>query len=104
MKLERWKEYNIEQQILMIGTEFARAKSLILKNKVEETRKCYERAFEMLDLSKNDFKWRSRLRELTRFREILGDLYLNEISNFESCNQFYKVLLQWHPATSKVEL
>ena len=54
MKLERWKEYNIEQQILMIGTEFARAKSLILKNKVEETRKCYERAFEMLDLSKND--------------------------------------------------
>ncbi len=104
MTFERWKEYDIERQILMIGTEFARAKSLILKNKTEEIKKCYERALEMLDLSKNDVKWRTRLRELTRYREILGELYLNETYDLESCNLFYKVLMQWHPVTSKVEL
>lgn len=106
MTPERWKEYSKERQILMIGSEFARAKSFISKKLFQETRNCYERAFELLDLCTYDRKWHrpSVLRELLRFREYLGILYLQDEADYKENLIMYKALLQWSRETSAVEV
>jgi hypothetical protein len=50
MDCEKWNRYPLERQILMIGSEFARAKNLRRDNVTGEVVQCYERAFELIDL------------------------------------------------------
>ena len=104
MTIEKWQNYPIEQQILMIGSEFARAQSFIKQKDLKEVGNCYERAFELLDLCCNDLKWRSKLRELTRFREILGESYLFKRNDLKLNNTLFKILLFWNKETSNVKI
>jgi len=101
---EKWSQYSIDRQILMIATEFARAKSLIQKNDIKEVKNCYERAFELLDLSTYDQKWQKKLKELLRFRELLGQLYSDTSVNLKLNNNMFKVLLFWDKKTSLVKI
>jgi len=101
---EKWSEYTIDRQILMIATEFARAKSLIQKNDIKEVKNCYERAFELLDLSTYDQKWGKKLKELLRFREYLGNLYLSEDISLKQNNDLHQTLLFWDRRTSLVNI
>lgn len=101
---EKWSAYSIDRQILMIATEFARAKSLIQKNNRKEVNNCYERAFELLDLSTYDHKWEKKLKELLRFREVLGSLYSAENVDLKLNNDLFNVLLFWNKNTSKVKI
>jgi len=61
----------------MIGNELNRAKNWIIKNSIEDVNLCYERAFELTDLTIADIKWKGSLRELLRFREYLAEQYYN---------------------------
>ena len=88
----------------MIGSEFARAKNLHRDNVIGETVQCYERAFELLDLCTMDLKWRPRLKELLRFREMLGELYLNVSKEDPRFMMMYRTLMNWSGSTSRVEL
>ena len=80
------------------------AKSLIQKNDVKEVKNCYERAFELLDLSTYDHKWGHKLKELLRFREFLGVLYSKETPDLKTNNDLFKVLLFWDKDTAKVKM
>ncbi len=102
MTPERWCGYTRERQILMIGSEFARAKALLQSGPSPLVAECFERAFELLDLCTHDPQWRKSLRELLRFREALGELYLDPRQ--EMILLFYRVLMNWSGATSTVEL
>jgi hypothetical protein len=104
MTSEKWNRYPVERQILMIGSEFARAKNLLRDAWDEEVRQCYERAFELLDLCAMDPKWRPRLKELLRFREMLGELYLDVAKDDPRFMMMYSTLMNWTPATAAVEL
>jgi uncharacterized protein YutE (UPF0331/DUF86 family) len=104
MDSEKWNRYPLERQILMIGSEFARAKNLQRDNVVGEVIQCYERAFELLDLCIMDPKWRSRLKELLRFREMLGELYLRVSKDDPMFMTMYQTLMNWSGSTSRVEL
>jgi len=73
---DRWQRFSKSQQILMITTELNRAQTWIEKNQNYETNQCYERAFELFDLTIADPKWQSGLKELLRARDILAELYL----------------------------
>ena len=101
---EKWGRCPLEHQILMIGSEFARAKNLLRDHADGEVRQCYERAFELLDLCTTDPKWRPRLRELLRFREILGELYLDVSAGDGRFMMLYRTLMNWNGKTSRVEL
>lgn len=101
---ERWEGYSIERQILMIGSEFARAKNFLRSGSDRHVAECYERAMELLDLCADDPKWRRKLKELLRFRELLGELYLDPEMAREFNEQFYRVLLSWNRETSRVEV
>jgi hypothetical protein len=103
MTPEKWGRFSIERQILMIGSEFARAKNL-LRDQVEiEVAQCYERALELLDLCTTDPKWRPKLRELLRFREHLAEVYLAGLDDRGRSMMLYRTLMNWSGETSRVE-
>jgi hypothetical protein len=101
---EKWNRFPRERQILMIGSEFARAKNLLRDGVHHEVRQCYERALELLDMCAMDPKWRPRLRELLRFREVLGELYLGVDRDDPNFMLLYRTLMSWSGSTSRVEL
>ncbi len=77
LDIEKWNKFSKSQQILMIANELNRAKNRFLKNDLEEVINCYERAFELLDLTINLTTRKNLLKELLRFREMLALQYLN---------------------------
>lgn len=76
---EKWSKFRKSQQILMIGNELNRA--INLKNK-KDISSCLERALELIDLTVECQKGNFR-KELLRFREILGESYLNLKTDLE---------------------
>ncbi|HUI10094.1 MAG TPA: hypothetical protein VL221_07180 [Bacteroidota bacterium] len=101
---EKWNTYPLETQILMVGSEFARARALARDRAVAEVRLCFERAMELLDWCAGDPKWRGRLRELTRFREMLGLAYLDAPGHDALVVMLYRTLMSWTGTTSRVQL
>jgi len=75
LTIEKWFSYSRGQQVLMIANELNRAGNLIQNNMISEMKNCYERAFELTDLTCSDQKWKGRIKELRRFREMLAALY-----------------------------
>lgn len=57
------------------GSEVERAISWQRKKDREYAEKAFYRALELLDLTIGDPRWRNRLKELTRMREILCDVF-----------------------------
>ena len=104
MTQAKWNAYPLETQILMVGSEFARAGALAREGATAEVRLCYERAMELLDWCTGDPKWRTKLKELTRFREMLGALYLECHMHEELFVPLYTTLMSWSGATSRVHI
>ena len=76
----RWRELTLVEQMANIGSDVERAISWKKKNNANYSRKAFERAFELLDLTIADPKNRNRLREIARVREALADYFA--FSNF----------------------
>ena len=104
MTQAKWNAYSLESQILMVGSEFARVKVLERDGVGGDTRLCYERAMELLDWCTGDPKWHTRLKELTRFREVLGTLYLDHSTHDALFMTLYTTLMSWTGTTSRVRL
>lgn len=95
LTLKKWQKYEKYKQILSIAVEFNRAKNINSWDNTNEVKNCYERAYELLDLTIEDPRWQNSLKELLRFREIMGELYLKP--NLELNNKLYKILLTFEP-------
>jgi hypothetical protein len=50
-----------------------------------------------------DPKWRPRLKELLRFREVLGELYIRVSTDDPLFMMMYQTLMNWSGSTSRVE-
>ena len=70
----RWQQFSLAEQLGNVGSEVNRAR----RSAGDENRfwSAVTRAFELLDLTISDSRWRSRLRELLRVRETLADAVL----------------------------
>ncbi|MBN1199309.1 MAG: hypothetical protein JXA23_08155 [Bacteroidales bacterium] len=91
LSIEKWQTYSQSQQILMISNEMNRALNALKSGHFRDAGMSYERAMELTDLTVEDERWESGIRELLRFREVLSELYLeNDIQLAEQAN---KVLL-----------
>lgn len=101
---EKWSRYPMDRHILMVGSEFARAKNLMQSDLHGEVQQCIERALELLDLCTTDPKWQPRLKELLRFREMLGELYLGVSADDPRFMMMYRTLMSWTSSTARVEL
>lgn len=81
----------MREQMLMIGSEFSRI--LHLKHE-EDQKRCIERAYELIDFTLADPKWRGRSKELLRLREVLGEEYAGRI-DLRKIEQYYKYCLDF---------
>jgi hypothetical protein len=70
----RWQKLSFMEQMANVGSEVERAILWQTKNK-EYFKLAFERGLELLDLTIADPKNRSRLKELTRLREVLVDYF-----------------------------
>ncbi len=89
MTPERLQKLNFFEQMANTGSEVERAISWRKKNNPEYSRLAFERALELLDLTIDDQKNKSRWRELFRLREVLAD-YFCGLNSFSSSD------ILWH--------
>jgi len=91
----RWFELPLVEQFARVGSEIERTMRWRAKGNAEYARRAFERALELLDLTIGDVKHRSRLRELTRLREVLADSFWFDNlygSSDESWHRYFRAL------------
>jgi len=88
---EKWVTFGTDKQILMIANEINRAKNWTEKKDFEKVSYCYERALELIDLTVECSKKINFIRELLRYRELLGLAYIQNRNVFD--NELYRLLL-----------
>ncbi len=78
----RWFQFSIFEQMANIGVDIGRTIHWRAKDK-EISKKAFERALELLDLTIEDKKNKKHLTELCRLREVLADCFYfdNEYSS-----------------------
>lgn len=70
----RWRELSLLEQLGNIGSEVSRA--LRARGRDEGFyQSAFYRALELMDLTLHDSRWRGRLKELARAREMLCDAF-----------------------------
>lgn len=68
----RWQTFSLAEQLGNIGSEVSRAKNWQGKDE-KLFWSAVERASELFDLTLQDPRWRGRLREIARAREVFAD-------------------------------
>lgn len=68
----RWSEFSLAEQLGNVGSEVSRARAWQGRDDAA-SQKAMERALELMDFTLNDLRWRGRLKEITRGREIMVD-------------------------------
>jgi hypothetical protein len=74
MDINRWKNFNRHQQLLIIGSELMRAKTWQGKDQ-EKFLLALERALELIDLTLNDSNWKENIRMILGLREEVAKFY-----------------------------
>jgi hypothetical protein len=90
---ERWKRFTLPQQILQIGAEMQRARSLFGPSEGTLLRDCYERALRLTDLTVRVQSNRSLRRELARWRGVVAELYLRDRPDTDAHVEAFRALL-----------
>lgn len=70
----RWFKFSLAEQMANIGSEVSRA--IKARGDSKRFEGAVVRAFELLYLTISDVRWRKRLKELTRARELFADAVL----------------------------
>lgn len=87
----RWFRLSLAEQLAHVGSEVSRARRWQNQDpKLFEG--AFGRALELLGLTIADPRWRGRLKELARLREVLGDAYLGGAayrSSFEALDRYF---------------
>jgi hypothetical protein len=85
----KWQKLSLIEQMANIGSEVERAINWKNKKDEEYSRMAFERALELIDLTIADEKNCSRLREITRVREVLADYFICG-NNYSSSDKSWK--------------
>jgi hypothetical protein len=99
LTLERWAAFSRDQQILMIANEMNRAGRLFGARDRGRLANAYERVLRLADLTAESQASRSLRRELLRWREMAGALYLEP--DEEGHRALFRALLLLTPASAK---
>ena len=97
---ERWSQFTLDQQILMIANEMNRGSSLVASEDVEKIKNCYERVLQLTDLTVRTQTKPTLRSELLRWRDCIAELYLHETSRPEEHRSAFRCLLRFTPEAS----
>ena len=84
----RWGELSFLEQMANIGSEVERALNWKSKNNADYSRKAFERALELIDLTLENTESFARLKEIARTREAMVDYFFGT-------NQFRSTERSW---------
>jgi hypothetical protein len=99
LTLARWSEFSRDQQVLMIANEMNRAGRLFGPNDRSRLANAYERVLRLADLTTQAQTSRSLRRELLRWRELAGAVYLEP--DEDRHRALFRALLLLTPASAK---
>lgn len=72
----KWQKMSLMEQLGNIGSEVGRTKTASDKGDKERLANAFARALELLDMTLNDSRWRGRLLEVGRARDVFCDAVL----------------------------
>ncbi len=98
---DRWARFSLDQQILMVGNELNRARRFLVEHESDSLRLAYERALRLTDLTIAVQSKPGLRRELLRWREVLGELYLAPVPDPRGHDAALRCLLQMTAAASR---
>ncbi|MBN2498765.1 MAG: hypothetical protein JXR96_29510 [Deltaproteobacteria bacterium] len=99
---ERWAAFSLDRQILMIANEWHRAARFVGDpDNPPGLRACCERALRLVDLTVEVNEHSGLRRELLRWRELVGAIYISASLSPEAHRSALRVLLQLHPAAAR---
>jgi hypothetical protein len=99
LTLERWSAFSRDQQILAIANEMNRAGRLFGPQDSGRLAHAYERVLRLADLTAEAQPSRPFRRELLRWRELAGAVYLDP--DEERHRALFRALLLLTPASAK---
>lgn len=73
----QWQKLSLFEQLGNIGSEVSRSCEWQNKNQ-ERSEQAFFRALELIDLTICDVRWKKRLKEILRVREVLCDYFVGE--------------------------
>ncbi|MDO9572496.1 MAG: hypothetical protein Q7J37_01245 [Candidatus Omnitrophota bacterium] len=82
----RWSQLSLLEQMANIGSEVERALNWRIKENTDYAQKAFERALELIDLTLENDKNYTHLKEITRMREAIVDYFfgVNQFMSSES--------------------
>src|SRR3954468_7591619 len=98
---ERWAQFNLDQQILMIGNEMNRAKRSIELGDRQDLSLSYERVLRLLDLTVEVQRRPTLRRELLRWRDLIAELYIRTEPSASDHDAAFRALLQFTPVAAQ---
>jgi hypothetical protein len=101
LTLERWTRFPLEQQILMIANEMNRTSKRLGDPEPRSRRLGYERVLRLTDLTLAARVRPALRRELLRWRDLAGVLYLTDTADAPAHHAAFRALLQLHPAAAR---
>lgn len=90
-----WQDFSLIEQMANIGSEVERTILWKEKKNVEYSRRAFERALELLDLTITDPKNAKRLKEVTRVRELFCDFFIGNNLYHQTADQWQKYFYQF---------
>lgn len=100
LSLERWARFSHEHQLMMIANEMNRATRLMATDDRPSRNLAYERVLRLADLTVEANPKRAFRRELLRWRDLVGALYLAATPDSQAHHAALRSLLQLSPATA----
>lgn len=86
----RWFTMTLAEQLGNVGSEVGRATTRARQGDLAQRDRALDRAFELLDLTIQDPRWRARLKEICRAREVLADVFYGDNEYKSSPEQMEK--------------
>lgn len=98
---ERWAQFTLDQQLLMIGNEMHRAAKLAAAADPSRLAHAYERVLALTDLTIEQHARRGLRRELLRWRDLVARLYVEGRPDPRAHADAFRVLLRMSPESSR---
>jgi len=88
----RWQKMSLLSQLSHIGSEVSRAYYWRKKEDKKSEKESIWRALELIDLTISDERWRERVSEIIRLREIICDFFISDNlynTSFQNLQEYF---------------
>ncbi|MBI5490180.1 MAG: hypothetical protein HY905_22790 [Deltaproteobacteria bacterium] len=98
---DRWREFDLDRQILMVANEMNRGLHLLEEQDGAGLRRSYERVLRLVDLTVAVQSKTTLRGELLRWRDLVAALYLEPAPSREAHRAAFRCLLQFTPEAAR---